>query len=74
MFYINTYGMHGLSHIYMNQRLYIHSYHYCLSFYYQLKSDVTFNIHVGRFLVLLLLFITDLVDGFFIETIFHKQI
>ncbi|KAL4217908.1 Enteropeptidase [Mactra antiquata] len=46
LFYINAYGLQTSKHISMWQMFYLHSRQYCFSFYYQMKSNVTFNIHV----------------------------
>ena len=47
LFYLRTHGMHASFHTLMTQKLYLNSYQYCFSFYYQMKSDVNFNIHVS---------------------------
>lgn len=46
MFYINAYGLQTSAHINMWQLFYLHSAKYCFYFYYQMKSNVTFNIYV----------------------------
>ncbi|XP_045181242.2 uncharacterized protein LOC123540352 isoform X3 [Mercenaria mercenaria] len=47
LFYINANNLQTSSnHIYMWQLFYLRSKTYCFSFYYQMKSNVNFNIHV----------------------------
>ncbi|XP_060565192.1 uncharacterized protein LOC132724366 isoform X3 [Ruditapes philippinarum] len=48
LFYINAYSLQTSSnHIYMWQLFYLQSRVHCFSFYYQMKSQVNFKIHVA---------------------------